>query len=76
MVAGDPVEAAGRDEHDATAAWQRELQRLGNAVLRFLTHRVEAEPIPVERERGTAIGDRQADDDGCVVHAPKDRRRP
>jgi hypothetical protein len=50
MVARDPVEAAGRNQHHADAVIERELQRLRNAVLCCLTNRLETESITVERK--------------------------
>jgi hypothetical protein len=62
MVASDPAGAAGGDEHEADAVVESELQWFRYTILRWLADGVEAEPLTVERERGRAIGDRQADD--------------
>jgi hypothetical protein len=67
-VADDPPEATGRDQHEPGAVGERELQRLRHAVVRWFADRGQAEAVTVERERGRAIGDRKADDDGSRWH--------
>ena len=68
VIANDPTEAACRDQHDAYAIVESELQRLRDAVFRRLTHGLEAQPIAVKGERGLSIGDRQTHDYRCVAH--------
>ena len=67
VIADDPVEAAGRDEHEANTVVEGELQRLRNPILRWFADGVEVEPIAVEGERCLAVLDREADDNGYVV---------
>lgn len=57
VVADDPPEATGGNQHQPGAVVEGELKRLGLAVRSRLPERLEPETLCVEAERRPAVGD-------------------
>ena len=56
VLAGDPAEPAGRDQHQADARRKAELERLGDLVIGEWAEGLEPEPVAIKGERAATVG--------------------